>query len=218
MVTRRLSPIESRILNRDGTLLQGNAFMSFADLMMIITVFFAMVLSVSEVRQGNFDQMRADFSGSSAGTLVDLAATLKEMPREHPGVSIHLDDEGVRIEMESAALFETGEAYLKSGALQGLEAVFLEILKTPYRLDVEGHTDDQGFYRLDGREILTNWSLSGRRASSVVLHLLELGFPESRLRIVGYAATRARVKIDGLSGDDLMQARAMNRRVTVLVR
>lgn len=193
-------------------------FMSFADLMMIVTVFFVMLLSVSSIQKGNFDRMRAGFSGTTKGTLFDLASRLRELAKPNRGVAIYVSDEGIRIDMESAALFNTGEAYLKEGSLDSLSRVFREILASPYRLDVEGHTDDQGFFRLDGREILTNWSLSGRRASSVVLHLLEFGFPEERLRIVGYAATKPRAEVTGKYGSELDSARAKNRRVTILVR
>ncbi len=193
-------------------------FMSFADLMMIVSVFFVMLLSVSDIRKGNFDRLRAEFSGTTEGTLFDLAEKLRALSHPNEDVSIYVSEDGIRIDMESAALFNTGEAFLKDGALEPLHKVFREILGTEYRLDVEGHTDDQGFYRLDGREILTNWSLSGRRASSVVLHLLEFGFPERRLRIVGYAATKPRVDFRQKRGRELSVARAKNRRDTILVR
>jgi chemotaxis protein MotB len=193
-------------------------FMSFADLMMIVTVFFVLLLSVSSIQKGNFDRMRASFSGSTKGTMVDLANRLRELAQPTKDVSIYVSDEGIRMDMESAALFNTGEAYLKEGSLDSLSRVFREILSSSYNVDVEGHTDDVGFYRLDGREVLTNWSLSGRRASSVVLYLLEFGFTEERLRIVGYAATKPRADVKGRFGPELDRARAMNRRVTILVR
>ncbi|MEL6186868.1 MAG: OmpA family protein, partial [Myxococcota bacterium] len=92
------------------------------------------------------------------------------------------------------------------------------IRPTGYKLDVEGHSDDQPFYRRKGREVETNWSLSGRRASSVVQRLREAGFEAQRLRIVGYAATRPKVPIDGLTDDALEEARSENRRVSILIR
>ena len=70
----------------------------------------------------------------------------------------------------------------------------------------------------DGEEIETNWTLSGRRASSVVNWLVAFGFGESRLRIVGYGATRPKIDIGSLSGLRLEGARAENRRVSLLIR
>ena len=93
-----------------------------------------------------------------------------------------------------------------------------EITSTKYLIDIEGHTDDVPFYRYNEGEIETNWSLSGKRASSVILHLSSFGFESQRLRAVGYADTRSAVDITGKSGVDLENARARNRRVSLLIR
>jgi chemotaxis protein MotB len=191
---------------------------SYADLMTTIAVFFVMLLSMSEIRTGQFDQLRSTFSGKSAGTLVALAEELNRIVGKNDGVSIYVADDGVRMDLESAALFDTGQAVLRDDSLTRLKPVFQRLLRTAYRLDIEGHTDDRGFYELMGREVATNWSLSGRRASSVALYLIDFGFEESRLRIVGYAANRPKVAVKGLDGFRLDDARSANRRVTILVR
>jgi chemotaxis protein MotB len=89
-------------------------------------------------------------------------------------------------------------------------------------LDVEGHTDDVPLFKRekgrDPEEVETNWTLSGRRASSVVNWLIEFGFSESRLRIVGYASTRPKVDVSQLEGERLERARSENRRVSILIR
>ena len=196
----------------------NSMIISYADLMTTVSVFFVMLLSMSDLRTGKFDQLRSGFSGQKSGTLVELADDLNRIAGQAEGVSIYVADDGVRMDLESAALFDTGEAVLRDNSLRRLTPVFRRLLKSPYRLDIEGHTDDRGFYERMGEEIATNWSLSGRRASSVALYLLDFGFDESRLRIVGYAANKPKVAVSGLQGKRLDDARAANRRVTILVR
>ncbi len=200
-------------------------YVSLADLMTLLLVFFLMLVSMSKIDTGSYEVIRSGFTGSTKNTLVDLAARLRKMVEDKPGipgVKVHLAPDGVRLDLDTGALFETGKASLKPGALDPILPLLSEILSTPYIIDVEGHTDDQAlrrFYKVDEEKNLeTNWSLSGRRASSVVHHLLDLGFGEPRVRLVGYASTRPLSKIEGKSGDELTAARAENRRVSLLVK
>ncbi|MBF0442866.1 MAG: OmpA family protein, partial [Oligoflexales bacterium] len=94
----------------------------------------------------------------------------------------------------------------------------MKVLETRYRVDVEGHSDDRPFYRKDKEGVETNWSLSGKRASSVVHHLLDFGFSPMRIRVVGYASTRPMKEVKGKEGKALERARAENRRVSLLIR
>jgi chemotaxis protein MotB len=135
---------------------------------------------------------------------------------------VRLAEDGVHLDFESAALFDTGSAILRVGSLDPMVPSLKRILSTKYSLDVEGHTDDVPLFRKDkvkdGEEIETNWTLSGRRASSVVNWLINFGFSETRLRIVGYASTRPKVNISEMTGVRLEEARSENRRVSILIR
>lgn len=193
-------------------------YISFSDLMVLLCVFFVMILGMSKIEIGTFEKLKAGFTGDDSGTLVELARKLKTIASDQKGVTIELADDGVRLDFESAALFDTGKSFLKKGSLSPLEPMLKEILRTPYHLDIEGHSDDRAFFRREGDEVLTNWSLSGRRASSVVNYLIDFGFTQKRLRIIGYAATMPKAKIKGKIGDSLENARALNRRVSILVR
>lgn len=208
---------------------QENALSSFyvslADLMTLLLVFFLMLVSMSKIDTGSYEVIRSGFRGSTKGTLVELASRLRKMVEEKPGipgVKVHMAPDGVRLDLDTGALFETGKASLKAGALDPILPLLAEVLATSYTIDVEGHTDDQPlrrFYKVDEEKNLeTNWSLSGRRASSVVHHLLDLGFKEERLRLVGYASTRPLSKTEDKSLEDLAKARADNRRVSLLVK
>lgn len=196
-------------------------FVSLSDLMILLTVFFIMMVSVSEVDIGSFEKVRSAFRGSTENTLVELAERLDDKVHEEPGipgVKVRLADDGVRLDLDTAALFDVASAVLRPGALEPIQPLLIMVKSTGYRLDVEGHSDDQPFFKKVGDEVETNWSLSGRRASSVVNRLREMGFAPNRLRIVGYADTRPKVPIQGLEDVALDQARAENRRVSILIR
>lgn len=192
-------------------------FVSFCDLLVLLCTFFALMLGMSKIDTGSFEKLRSRIKGNDAGTLVELSHFLSEQVRGAPGVSVSLDTDGVRINFDSAALFESGSAQLKTELLAPLAPVLNRVRRSKYLLDVEGHTDDRGFHQKRDDGFDTNWSLSGRRASSVIHYLLEMGFQEKRLRIIGYAANRPKVDPAALSGEALDQARSQNRRVSILV-
>ncbi len=196
---------------------QDTFFVSFCDLLLLIATFFLLLLSMSKIDTGSFERLRSNITGSEKDTLVELSNTLSSAARGKRGVSVSLDEDGVRINLDSAALFETASAEVKTSILDPIIPVLTTIKSTKYKIDIEGHTDDRNYYRYQADSIDTNWSLSGRRASSVVHYLLNMGFDEKRLRIVGYAANRPKVSTENLIGDDLDHARSMNRRVSILV-
>lgn len=196
-------------------------YISFGDLMVILSVFFVMLLAISKVDIGSFERVKSAMTGSTENTLVELAGSLKDIIEGTPGIpgaTVRLAKDGVRVDLDTGVLFATGSAVIKNQALTLFEPLFEEIKATDYLIDVEGHTDSVSFYRYDEGEIETNWSLSGKRASSVILHLRSLHFSSSRLRAVGYAHTRPIVEVKGLKGIELEDARARNRRVSLLIR
>ncbi len=196
-------------------------YISFGDLMVILCVFLVMLLTMSKIDIGSFEKIKSVMTGSTDNTLVELSETLREIIETAPGIpgaSVQLAKDGVRVDLDTGVLFAPGKAAIKGEALHSIEPLLREILKTEYLIDIEGHTDDVPFYRLTDGEVETNWSLSGKRASSVILHLRNSGFSAKRLRAVGYAHTRAVVDIRGKSGVELEYARARNRRVSLLIR
>jgi len=200
-------------------------YIGLSDLMVLLLVFFLMLISMSKIDKGSFEKIRAGFTGSTKDTLVELAGQLKEIVEGQPGipgVKVHLAEDGVRLDLDSAALFDSGSAKLKVSSLEPLIPLMQIIQNTTYTIDVEGHSDDVPLHRIfkiDGDPNLeTNWSLSGRRASSVINHLLELGFQGQRMRVVGYAETRPIQALDDKQGPDLEAARSLNRRVSLLIK
>lgn len=196
-------------------------YISFADVMMLLMVFFLLIVSISKVEKGSFEKISSAITGTTKGTLVELEAELKAIVNGDPGVpgvKVRMAKDGVRLDLDTATLFATASSSLRDGALDPLRPLFNRIRRTPYSLDVEGHTDDVRLHRRQGEDIETNWTLSGRRASSVIHHLLQMGFGKGRLRAVGYADNRPLESIKGKSGRGLTEARRQNRRVSILVK
>ena len=193
-------------------------YVSFSDLVVLLLVFFVMLVGMSEINTGSFETLKAGFTGSDKGTLVELAKKLHRTYSNRKGLVISMAKDGVRLDLDSAALFSTGSSVLKQESLRGLQPIFTEIKATSYQIDVEGHSDDVPYFRSEAGEIHTNWSLSGRRASAVVNYLIGQGFADRRLRIVGYASTKPKFNTGKLSGASLRRARARNRRVSILIR
>lgn len=196
-------------------------YISFGDLMVILCVFLVMLLSMSEIQRGSFEKVKSVMSGTTENTLVALADELQSIVSGIPGVpgaSVKLDTDGVRVDLDTSVLFEPGEAIIDKSALEPVDILLQQILMTTYQVDIEGHTDDVAYYRIIDGETITNWTLSGKRASSMALHMRLMGFSSKRLRIVGYADTRPVEDPKGKRGKALDQARARNRRVSLLIR
>lgn len=196
-------------------------YISFGDVMVILCVFLLMLLSMSKIDIGSFERIKSIMTGRTDNTLVELADSLKHIVEGTPGIpgaSVQLANDGVRVDLDTAVLFAPGSAVVKDDALASLAPLVTQILETEYRVDVEGHTDDVPYYRIVDGETDTNWSLSGKRAGSVILYLRSLGFSPDRLRAVGYADTRPVVAVSGITGAELENARARNRRVSLLIR
>jgi len=196
-------------------------YISFGDLMVILCVFLVMLLTMSKIDIGSFEKIKSVMTGRTENTLVELTSTLKEIIEGTPGIpgaTVHLAKDGVRVDLDTGVLFATGSAVIKGEALDSMDQLLKEILNTKYLIDVEGHTDDVPLYKVVDGETETNWSLSGKRASSVILHLKSFGFASRRLRAVGYAHTRPVVDPTEKSGKRLQDARARNRRVSLLIR
>ena len=138
-----------------------------------------------------------------------IESKLTEKERQEFVQDIHADPHGVRVVLSSSALFQDGSAKMKLPAAKALGS-FADVLKrTPYRLLVEGHTDDQpvpaGVYE-------TNWELAGARASAVVRLLTKVyGVDSKKMAAVSFADQRPLVP------NDSEVNRSKNRRIEILI-
>ncbi len=123
-------------------------------------------------------------------------------------VNIKRTDKGIYVDINASALFDSGSAVLWADAKRILWGVADQLEQQPFRITVEGHTDDQP---INTKEFSSNWDLSAMRATSVVHLLRDRGIEESRLIAVGYAATRPIVS------NDTEENRLRNRRIALMI-
>lgn len=112
----------------------------------------------------------------------------------------------LRLNLDSAVLFETGKHVLKAEGIAAIKELALQMtMLEKGRITVEGHTDDVG-------SADSNRTLSQKRAASVAAELkIVLPDPNFKWKEVGYGESRPLVK------NDSDENRQKNRRVEILV-
>jgi len=102
-----------------------------------------------------------------------------------------------------ALYFEQGRAGLRPAARAALDTLAAALTARPaLRLEVQGHTDNQGDSTLNRR-------LSAARAEAVCRYLAAHGVAAARLRAVGYGGTRP------VADNEQPAERPRNRRVVL---
>jgi outer membrane protein OmpA-like peptidoglycan-associated protein len=180
------------------------------------------VLAISEdgrtwTEVGRIEGARADVdiapfvTPSQTFTYVRLTNASRTCGGRHSGADIDAVaavGSALRLSLDGAVLFDTGQATLKPEALEALSALLPKIKAygtTPF-VTVEGHTDDVG-------EQADNQKLSEARAAAVAAYLAEqLGVSTDRVSATGHGEGRP------VAPNDSAENRAKNRRVDILVR
>ncbi|MBU0482193.1 MAG: flagellar motor protein MotB [Proteobacteria bacterium] len=118
-------------------------------------------------------------------------------------------DESIRFTMTNDLLFDPGRAEVKPGAERALAGVARIILKTPYMINVVGHTDPTP---ISTDRYPSNWELSVARATAVARFMIdELKVPEKRFFVTGHSYFQP------LRENDTPANRAVNRRVEIII-
>ena len=128
-------------------------------------------------------------------------------------VALTLDERGLAVVIEGAALFASNEWKLAPGDLADYQPLLdaVTAVVDGRTIEIEGHTDDLGSDAF-------NLDLSARRALSMLGVWTTLGYPTANVRIAGYGETRpARPLTPGLSEFEQEQVRNTNRRISFLI-
>ncbi len=215
----------SDIFARDRSETETHWSVPWSDLMMTMFVLFAVLYAFHASKP---DQAVA---GPEPGALKAAAAPVAEqvgrngaemerlyaMSRQavltdgaQPFASVDLvPDRAVRIVLTGDLLFDTGKADIKPQALDSLRAVGGLLSRTPFVVNVVGHTDDQP---INTEQFPSNWELSSARACQVARFLIEdMGLASERFYISGHASFQP-VK----AGPD-SESQARNRRVEIIL-
>jgi chemotaxis protein MotB len=114
----------------------------------------------------------------------------------------------VEVEIRASLLFESAEVEMAPQGEAVLKTIAGVVEETPYRLQVEGYTDDLPILT---HRFPSNWELSAHRAAAVVREFERSGINGARMSIVGYGAERPKVP------NSSEEARAINRRVVLVI-
>lgn len=112
---------------------------------------------------------------------------------------------GVVVRVKGQLFFPSGSDVLKVGAYPLLDDIIGLAEDFPYKMSVEGHTDNTPISTLRFR---SNWELSTARAIAALRYIMDSGrIRHDRLGASGYADTRP------IAGNDTQEGRQRNRRV-----
>lgn len=118
-------------------------------------------------------------------------------------------DETVRIILTGDLLFDLGMTDLKPDAKRSLKVIAGLIRRTPYMINVVGHTDD---VPITSGRFPSNWELSALRASAVARFMIgEMKMPAKRFYITGHSSYRP------VKPNDSRKNRSINRRVEIVI-
>ena len=212
----------------------GSWELSFADMMTLILCFFILVVAVSEVDRGQYDQV-ADSLGEAMGakapeqakpeipsewrqklkSLEDVRRDITaRISRTSDALSLEMRPDAVAVNLRGHVFFQSGSAELTPTARDILQGLTPSLMNIPYRVTVEGHTDD---IPIKSAQFPSNWELSAARASAVARFIIERGFPADRMQVKGLADTRPLRPNRSAHGTPIAENQASNRRIVILV-
>lgn len=131
----------------------------------------------------------------------------KESKGKAAAVSVHREDDGIRMRLLASHFFRPGEYRMDRKALRKLDKVGDMLKSIGRRVSIEGHTDsspNQGKY--------SKWELSALRATHVVRYFVDtVGFPSGKIRAAGYGDAKP------LATNDTAEGRKLNRRIEIKI-
>jgi chemotaxis protein MotB len=117
--------------------------------------------------------------------------------------------EGLRVNVSQDVLFPSGSATLNTEGREVLLSVAKNLAELPYRIEVEGHSDNVKISGALVKRYPSNWELAGARAASVVRLFLESGIDGERLSAV------SRGMYHPVAPNDSAEGRSLNRRIEI---
>ncbi len=212
--------MKSRDRLRNKTKGHDEWLIAYADLLTNLLVFFAVMMAASQVSQAKMQKVAQQMSGQSQEKdLVEIKKDLDKKIKEkkyEKVITTSLDDEGLRVSIDAAVVFEPGQAIIPEVYESALEDVMKEALPfaRSYQFAVEGYADATP---VSGTSSFSNnWELSGARAQSILFMLSGIGVAENRLHTEGYGSSRnlPEAKLQGLSEQERL---AKHRRVVIRI-
>jgi chemotaxis protein MotB len=193
----------------------------YVDVVSLLLAFLILALAMSKVNLHRFELLSAALSNKSAPPSLDALKEKIDQMIQTKGltgqVKTVVDDEGLRMELKDALVFDSGQADITPAGRAAIDRMvqLLPTIDNRYQIAIEGHTDDVPIHtaRFD-----SNWELSAARSISVLKLFTSAGVGAQRLSAQGYADTRPATPIAaGADATTLAHARSENRRVVIRV-
>ncbi|MEQ9263626.1 MAG: flagellar motor protein MotB [Balneolaceae bacterium] len=200
--------------------------LTYSDMITLLLAFFAMLIAVSTVDLNLWEQMKQGLR-SEISKQENVRTPLAEVKQDLDSllavektqglVDITLDREGIKLFFTSSSFYNSGEANLLPTGEEIIDKVTqamnaLDFYK--FNVDVEGHTDN---VPISTPIFPSNWELSVARASGVVKYFVQEGIEGERLKASGYADTKPVVPHIDDNGRNIIENRALNRRIVVRI-
>ncbi len=182
--------------------------MTFGDMMALLLTFFVLLVALMTPDKKKFDSAiqsiqsalgAAVMTGQRAlvaeqkaeASFQNLGSQVKQLINEgnlQDVVDIKVTERGIVLNMSGGVLFRPGSAAVERGFKPFLLEIANMVKKLPYKILVEGHTDD---IKPGDGPFPSNWELSAARAAAVVRVLIQEGGVEAeRFSATGYAEVR----------------------------
>lgn len=196
---------------------------SLSDLMILLFVFFVVMVSISykKIRQSDFDSFTASLRHEQPpkSPLDEVESQVRKLVQERSlenEVSVARVDDAVLIAIREHVLFPSAQYHLNGNGLSllGQLAPILETVPDPYRLGIEGHTDDVPVHT---RDIEDNWALAAMRAHSVLRALALTPGTLKRTILMSYGEMQPVAPNREPGGEANESNRGKNRRVTLRI-
>lgn len=226
-----MDKIKSRFRGRDRRLFGDSQdwLITYSDLVTLILVFFLLLIGLSTVDYKRYSKAVESIKKALGGKIEQeiIEALEKAGPGEvelkklHQQVealiesenlretmAVELNEKGLVITSQGSLFFRTASAEVLPGPQAFLVKVADLIRKLPYRVEVEGHTDD---LPIRTARFPSNWELSASRAAAVTRFLItQGGVSPERFSAIGYAQYRPRF-------EPTPKNRHKNRRVEIII-
>lgn len=200
--------------------------LTYSDMITLLLAFFAVLIAVSHVDINLWEQMKQGLRSEVSKQenvrtpLAEVKKDLDEKLAEERAaglVNIILDRDGIKLFFTSSSFYNSGEAELLPTGQNIIEKVTQAMNELGYyqfKVDVEGHTDN---VPISTERFPSNWELSVARASEIVKYFIEEGLAGDRLKASGYADTQPVVPHVDDQGNDIVENRALNRRIVIRI-
>lgn len=169
--------------------------LSYSDLITNLLIFFVMLLTAAEISETKMQQIKRHLSGAESPTsftsiLDEINRRVQEQGLENL-IATDLTDEGLELSLNSGLVFDSGEAMIRGEWEAVVDSMLVTLVpySRRYRFAVEGHTDSRPV--TPGGRYFSNWELSTARANAVRQRLETVGVDPARIRVEGYADTKA---------------------------